>query len=43
MIGQTGHAIEGIALLMGAYLVPSLCAAAAMNAFNRRLVKTSAA
>jgi general L-amino acid transport system permease protein len=43
MIGQTGHAIEGIALLMLAYLVPSLCAAAAMNAFNRRLLRTSAA
>ena len=43
MIGQTGHAIEGIALLMLAYLVPSLSAAAAMNAFNRRLLRTSAA
>ena len=43
MIGQTGHAIEGISLLMAAYLVPSLCAAAAMNAFNRRLLRTSAA
>jgi general L-amino acid transport system permease protein len=43
MIGQTGHAIEGIALLMLAYLVPSLGAAAAMNAFNRRLLRTSAA
>jgi len=43
MIGQTGHAIEGITILMLAYLVPSLCAAAAMNAFNRRLLRTSAA
>ena len=43
MIGQTGHAIEGIALLMLAYLVPSLGAALAMNAFNRRLLRTSAA
>jgi general L-amino acid transport system permease protein len=43
MIGQTGHAIEGSALLMLAYLVPSLSAAAAMNAFNRRLLRTSAA
>jgi general L-amino acid transport system permease protein len=43
MIGQAGHAIEGIALLMLAYLVPSLSAAAAMNAFNRRLLRTSAA
>lgn len=43
MIGQTGHAIEGITLLMLAYLVPSLCAAVAMNAFNRRLLRTSAA
>ena len=43
MIGQTGHAIEGIALLMLAYLVPSLSAAAAMNVFNRRLLRTSAA
>ncbi len=43
MIGQTGHAIEGIALLMLAYLVPSLSAAAAMEAFNRRLLRTSAA
>ena len=43
MIGQTGHAIEGIALLMLAYLVPSLSAAAALNAFNRRLLRTSAA
>jgi len=43
MIGQTGHAIEGIAILMLAYLVPSLSAAAAMNAFNRRLLRTSAA
>jgi len=43
MIGQTGHAIEGIAVLMLAYLVPSLGAAAAMNAFNRRLLRTSAA
>jgi general L-amino acid transport system permease protein len=43
MIGQTGHAIEGIALLMLAYLVPSLTAAAAMNAFNRRLLRTSPA
>lgn len=43
MIGQTGHAIEGIALLVLAYLVSSLSAAAAMNAFNRRLLRTSAA
>jgi general L-amino acid transport system permease protein len=43
MVGKTGHAIEGIALLMLAYLVPSLSAAAAMNAFNRRLLRTSAA
>jgi len=43
MVGQTGHAIEGIALLMLAYLVPGLCAAIAMNAFNRRLLRTSAA
>ena len=43
MIGQTGHAIEGITLLMLAYLVPSLCAAAGMNAFNRRLLRTAAA
>lgn len=43
MIGQTGHAIEGIALLMVAYLVPSLSAAAAMNIFNRHLLRTSAA
>jgi general L-amino acid transport system permease protein len=43
MIGQTGHAIEGIGILMLAYLVPSLSAAAAMNAFNRRLLRTSAA
>jgi general L-amino acid transport system permease protein len=43
MIGQTGHAIEGIAVLMLAYLVPSLGAAAAMNAFNRRLLRTAAA
>jgi len=43
MIGQTGHAIEGIAILMLAYLIPSLSAAAAMNAFNRRLLRTSAA
>lgn len=43
MIGQTGHAIEGITLLMLAYLVPSLCAAAGMNALNRRLLRTAAA
>lgn len=39
MVGQNGHAIEGISLLMLAYLVPSLGAAAAMNAFNRRLLR----
>lgn len=43
MIGQTGHAIEGISLLMLAYLVPSLCAAVGMNALNRRLLRTAAA
>ncbi len=43
MIGQSGHAIEGISLLMLAYLVPSLGAAAAMNAFNRRLLRGAAA
>jgi general L-amino acid transport system permease protein len=43
MIGQTGHAIEGITLLMLAYLVPSLGAAAGMNALNRRLLRTTAA
>jgi len=43
MIAQTGHAIEGITLLMLAYLVPSLGAAAGMNALNRRLLRTEAA
>ncbi len=42
-IGQTGHAVEGVALLMAAYLVPSLLASTAMNAFNRRLVRRGVA
>jgi general L-amino acid transport system permease protein len=38
-IGQTGHAVEGVALLMLAYLIPSLAASIGMNAFNRRLLR----
>lgn len=37
VINQTGQAIEGIAILMGAYLTLSLLMSAALNAFNSRM------
>lgn len=37
-ITLSGHSIEGIAIMLGAYLVPTLIAAAAMSRFNQRLV-----
>jgi len=36
-INQTGQAIEGIAILMAAYLTVSLAISALMNAYNRRV------
>lgn len=42
VINQTGHAVEGIALLMGAFLLPSLAAALALGALNRSLLRRGA-
>ncbi len=38
-INQTGQAIEGVALIMAAYLTVSLFLSALMNAYNRRLAR----
>lgn len=36
---QTGHAIETMAIMMGAYLTLSLAVGAAMNVYNRRVLR----
>lgn len=37
-IAISGHSIEGVVIMIGGYLIPTLIAALAMNRFNRRLV-----
>jgi general L-amino acid transport system permease protein len=39
---QTGHAIETMLIMIGVYLTLSLVVAAAMNAYNQRLLRPSA-
>ena len=39
MINQTGHAVEGIMILMAVFLVPSLTAAGLLNALNKRIAR----
>ena len=39
---QTGHAIETMLIMIVAYLTLSLTVAAAMNAYNRRLLRPGA-
>lgn len=42
-INQSGHAIEGVAIIMAAYLTISLAIAGATNLYNRRTVMRGAA
>ncbi len=42
-INVTGHAIEGVAVMMAAYLVLTLSTAGAMNAWHARLLRRGAA
>ena len=36
-LNQTGQAIEGILIIMAAFMTVSLCISLAMNAYNRRI------
>jgi general L-amino acid transport system permease protein len=43
IINQTGQAIEGMALIIAAYLAVNLTLSAAVNAYNRRIARRAAA
>ncbi len=37
MINKTSHALEGVAMILGVFLIVNLTLSAVLNAYNRRI------